>query len=996
MTCSLFILRTCKIVFCFILLFTIQSSVLAQLTNWQYYYKSIDLQDGGNFLYNITPATINVYDKATKAYSSIPLPAAYRDRDYHDGGDMHCFITKLPNNRLILASDYNMSLPLYEFDGVSFIPFYADFLGFNYNYIKTQKVNNNLYIRSTASIYFDTLYKYDGVSITKFSANNSPIDNSTYDANIYGTDIIVLNRTYSLATFNNGVWKIYDTIFLGGNYDIQLGNSTSDNNNNLFFDKISSKFWFYNGTTDTLTSFILPSAMNHSSQPLYNVLVYGDEFGDFWINKDSVLVKFNGTTFTDYFTTYTSLYQGNKSNNYLSMFKDSTAPGFFVVGDSLIAKYNGTTFTDLFTPFATTFNWLQNKYIIDFNYAPHSFFVKDYLKNNYYIYNYLSNTIDTIAKHTNDVLPTNIFYLSNKDNQNNLWFGGFGGPGGIFDNLNLGEGLVKLTPNGQWINYALDSLGINNGVYQIVKDTGNAMAFGVMQANKVGPHQISGTTAKCLLPTSNFVGYATALAIDTAHNYWYGGLDSTLASLGVTSYLYKLTNNTVSTYYNPAPLLGAIKFMAIDSFNNKWLKYANGGGVYKFDGSTFTLFDMSNSGLPSDDIEYITTDPYSTAVWFITSNGFAKYYNGTWSVLDTTNSGLPNNNGEYMYFMPDGTTWFGCRGGFAYYNNTTWDTYTTYNSPLCNRDVESIQVDSNCKIWLVTEGGIQSADLPCANQLNKGIAGKVKTYNGAPATDVVVNLYQYQAKNNDVVQISNTTTNSKGEYTFTVNDTGRYYVQAILGNNYTDNITAYTDSQKVITNAKAIQIVDTTKQIANITFCKKLPQAGNCSLKGKLVSDIEGYRVGSNRLVLMKDSAAVVSKLTNKDGTFEFTNLDGGTYTIWLDRLTANNKLAPTVNVNCTKNQSVTINTNLYSVLSVSNTTNNSFIVYPNPCNNYLQVSFLQNISKSIPIEIYDVTGQKIVHHTLNTNTGIIDVHQLQPGLYLLKCSYGIVRFSKQ
>ncbi|MFC2129173.1 T9SS type A sorting domain-containing protein [Bacteroidota bacterium] len=64
---------------------------------------------------------------------------------------------------------------------------------------------------------------------------------------------------------------------------------------------------------------------------------------------------------------------------------------------------------------------------------------------------------------------------------------------------------------------------------------------------------------------------------------------------------------------------------------------------------------------------------------------------------------------------------------------------------------------------------------------------------------------------------------------------------------------------------------------------------------------------------------------------------------------------------------------------------NSNIKLYPNPSNNYLQIS---NLSERENLEIFSVLGKKVFEGTIS-NDEKIDIHELQKGLYLLKFENG-------
>ena len=64
-------------------------------------------------------------------------------------------------------------------------------------------------------------------------------------------------------------------------------------------------------------------------------------------------------------------------------------------------------------------------------------------------------------------------------------------------------------------------------------------------------------------------------------------------------------------------------------------------------------------------------------------------------------------------------------------------------------------------------------------------------------------------------------------------------------------------------------------------------------------------------------------------------------------------------------------------------TKNHNLIVYPNPSNNYLNISLDEGVSNS-SIQIYNMNGQLLLSRALNSNTIRIDVSDFINSLYFV------------
>ena len=84
----------------------------------------------------------------------------------------------------------------------------------------------------------------------------------------------------------------------------------------------------------------------------------------------------------------------------------------------------------------------------------------------------------------------------------------------------------------------------------------------------------------------------------------------------------------------------SITCIAIDDSDNKWIGTYE--GLVKFDGSSWTVYNTSNSGLPINSITCIAIDD-SDNKWIGTCEGMVKFDGLVWTVYNTSNSGLPSN-----------------------------------------------------------------------------------------------------------------------------------------------------------------------------------------------------------------------------------------------------------------------------------------------------------------------------------------------------------------
>ncbi len=106
----------------------------------------------------------------------------------------------------------------------------------------------------------------------------------------------------------------------------------------------------------------------------------------------------------------------------------------------------------------------------------------------------------------------------------------------------------------------------------------------------------------------------------------------------------------------------------VDKEDNAW--FSTGYGAYKIanDGQ-MTLYDNTNSGLPINVAVRKVFSDDQKILWFCTDGGgIVKYDGSTWQNITTFNSGLGSNAVRTMHIDKKGNYWIGSFSGLSYYN----------------------------------------------------------------------------------------------------------------------------------------------------------------------------------------------------------------------------------------------------------------------------------------------------------------------------------------
>lgn len=305
----------------------------------------------------------------------------------------------------------------------------------------------------------------------------------------------------------------------------------------------------------------------------------------------------------------------------------------------------------------------------------------------------------TVYDKTNSGLRTNLINYVHVDAQGAKWI------------ATRESGLYKFS-SGTWTNYNSNNSQLpDNNIQTIVPDTSGALWLGTFGGGLV-KLQNNTWTIYDSLNTGKQIQYIYSLAYDMYGYLWVGTAGEGLFRFdGINEWVaYNTSTNNVL-------LSDVIKTIVVDNEGNKWIgtESGDGGGLYKFDGSMFTLFSTGGFSLNVYAIAFDNTN----ALWVGTyGGGIAKLQGTSWTVMNTSNSGLPDNAIKCFYFDQQGVKWIGTEHkGLVKYSGTT---FTAINlGILPNHYVFSMAKQADGTKWIGTKnfltryqnGTIESIDL---------------------------------------------------------------------------------------------------------------------------------------------------------------------------------------------------------------------------------------------------------------------------------------------
>jgi len=284
--------------------------------------------------------------------------------------------------------------------------------------------------------------------------------------------------------------------------------------------------------------------------------------------------------------------------------------------------------------------------------------------------------------------------------------------GNTFTNLNFpntwanaGQHFMAIDPNGTLFCGTANTLWkfANNTWVDVIASTG-IQPFGIRSIAVTGNHKLIVAT-----PSTLFVqgqnGFKEFDQYDNSipGNYSFGFV-STLKSNGDVyvarnNRIYILQGTSWDSVVNPAfASMGKIDFLKTDSANHIWV--GSGDKLYLLTGNTYTKFDLSNSTLGSNRVDYISASP-TGIVWTYDYAQRLNYFSNAWHNLPmpafTSNylmnaMAAGNQNDVYLSFYQ--------KGIYKYKNG--WQIIDTTDGTLPTLAINDLQVDKNDHLWLAT------------------------------------------------------------------------------------------------------------------------------------------------------------------------------------------------------------------------------------------------------------------------------------------------------
>lgn len=577
-----------------------------------------------------------------------------------------------------------------------------------------------------------------------------------------------------------------------------------------------------------------------------------------------------------------------------------------------------------------------------------------------------------------------------------------------------------------WTNYNTSNSELPNDIVNSIDIEDNGI---IWVATKGGLVAIDDTNWTVYDTTNSEIPYYSVVdvAIDPNGDKWV----STHAP-----YYYALSKfDGINWIDYTLPLGAGIISITFDTNGVLWgrswgSEYAPSGRLVRFDGTEWTVYTASNSGLPFNSVQDVVIDGIGTKWMGTLYFGLVEFDDINWMTYNISNSSLPSNDIKAIAIDEEGAKWVGAYsmhfyngdhipGGLVLFDEDSWTNYNTSNSGLPYELVLTLTIDGNGNVWIANHGSNNgkgalvkfdgtnwtifdtlNSDLPNGEIHSIVIDGSgikwIGTYNG---------LAKFDDTNWTVYDTSNSDLPSNNVGPISIDGSGCKWIGTLNGlAKFDDTIWTVYDTSNSDLPANII-----TSIAIDLDGTKWIGAANWDDGRGLAAFD------GSNWTVYDESNSGLPDNLVNAIaidnngtkwiGTGDYSG-DGGLAafdgTDWAVYNTSNSVLpsnfiqAIAIDNNGTKwigtgvyfpgyGGLVAFNEEGIPVLIDENVKTNQLVnVYPNPSDDILNIELLSKTDISY-IEIINIQGLIIKRQRISNSKKAIDMSELSAGIYIIR-----------
>lgn len=303
-------------------------------------------------------------------------------------------------------------------------------------------------------------------------------------------------------------------------------------------------------------------------------------------------------------------------------------------------------------------------------------------------------------KKTNEDEPEKI----NEDEQEKFLWIATRSTGVIYPFYDTTGGLAYFDGKDDWTVYIPSNSGIPTKSLSTLATNGTDLWIGI---DYIGLVKFDGSD--WIHYDESYLGspFVRTIAIDNVGNIWVGTVFGGLAKFDGTNWAtYDYSNGNL-----PSDNISALLYEDDNLWIGMDIDWPNGeefrGGLARFDGTNFTIYDTLDSEFPNGIRIFSLAIDKSKNIWIGTyDEGIIKFNESTWTVYNTSNSDLPDNYVGAIAVDNSENIWIGtCNNGLVKFDGSNW---MVYNKPY--ERIDCIVIDSLNNKWIGTSEGLFKFD----------------------------------------------------------------------------------------------------------------------------------------------------------------------------------------------------------------------------------------------------------------------------------------------
>ncbi len=508
------------------------------------------------------------------------------------------------------------------------------------------------------------LNEYDGLNWSLYDTSNGLPNISIHDVAIDQNGMKWIASSFGLITFDGNFWNVYDT---------SNSNISSQSVMRVFISPTGEKWMTtyagmerFDGTNWTLYDYnVAPYSFYNATDVEFNGNdVFVATHGDF--SQGEGLVKFDGNMWTDYtplnsglpYSRVECLDSDNSGNLWMGNFDSFGSANAIVMYDGinwsitsaglpgiinhLNIDNNNRFFTGTMTTGCYEYDGFVFSKITTSNsginiYGGNEIFIddqQDVRATNYLGFTHFDRQVwEVYDTSSSAFLNSNVFSIA-QDHSGNTWIG-------------TSEGLIKFDGI-NWTRYDTSNSGLTDQYINAVNvDADNSVWVGTNS----GPFKFDGAT---------WTNYFSNAGSHIQHIFNTADGDVWMTSPGYG--LNRFDRNNTWTNYLPAGA-GGCHAGALDKNGNVWY---GGNNLYKWDGNAWTTYTIAN-GLPWSFVTALSVDT-NNILWVGTQNGLSKFDGSGFTNYFVSNSGLTANYISDIEVDVLNNKWIATSAGISVYN----------------------------------------------------------------------------------------------------------------------------------------------------------------------------------------------------------------------------------------------------------------------------------------------------------------------------------------